>query len=138
MKPYSKDLRLRVLAAVDCGMPKKEAARVFRVSGPTIRHYLRLRRQTGDFEPKPVPGSPAHKWEALEDRLPAQVRLNPDLTLAEHCELFEEESGMVVSASTMSRAFKRLGLPLTKVAPGFRARRTGAGSLAKRSSEDRP
>jgi transposase len=114
MKPYSKDLRLRVLDAVDRGMPKKEVARVFGVSEPTIRRYLRLRRETGDVEPRPVPGPPARKREALEERLPAQVRLNPDLTLVEHCERFEEQSGMVVSASTMSRAFERLGLPLKK------------------------
>jgi transposase len=114
MKPYSKDLRLKVLAAVDRGMPKKEVARVFGVSEPTIRRYLRLRQETGNVEPKPVPGPPARKRSALEEHLPAQVRLNPDLTLEEHCELFEEESGMVVSASTMSRAFKRLGLPLKK------------------------
>jgi transposase len=101
MKPYSKDLRLRVVATVDRGMPKKEVARLFGVSEPTIRRYLRLRRESGNVEPKPVPGPPARKREALEKRLPAQVRLNPDLTLKEHCELFEEESGMVVSASTM-------------------------------------
>jgi len=114
MKAYSKDLRLRVLDAVDRGMPKKGVARVFGVSEPTIRRYLRLRRETGDVEPRPVPGPPARKREALEERLPAQVRLNPDLTLAEHCELFEEQSGMGASASTMSRAFERLGLPLKK------------------------
>ncbi len=114
MKPYSKDLRLKVLAAVDRGMPRKEVARVFGVSEPTIRRYLRLRRETGDVEPKPVPGPPARKRGALEERLPAQVRLNPDLTLTEHCELFEEEHGMEVSTATMSRALKRLGLPLKK------------------------
>ncbi len=114
MKPYSRDLRLKVLAAVDRGMPSKEVARVFGVSEPTIRRYLRLRRETGDVEPKPVPGPPAHKREALEERLPAQARLNPDLNLAEHCELFEEQSGVAVSTATMSRAFERLGLPLKK------------------------
>ncbi len=118
MKPYSKDLRLKVLAAVDRGMPRKEVARVFGVSEPTIRRYLRLRRQTGDdVEPRPLPGPPARKREALEQRLPAQVRLNPDLTLEEHCELFEETIGMEVSSATMSRAFKRLGLPLKKSRP---------------------
>jgi transposase len=114
MKPYSKDLRVKVLAAVDRGMPRKEVARVFGVSEPTIRRYLRLRRETGDVEPKPVSGPPARKREALEERLPAQVRLNPDLTLAEHCELFEEESGIEVSTATMSRSLKRLGLSLKK------------------------
>ena len=114
MRPYSKDLRLRVLAAVDRGMPRKEAARVFGVSAPTIRRCLRLRRETGDVEPKPVPGPPARKGAALEAALPAQARANPDLTLAEHCELFEEQHGVRVSTATMSRAFERLGLPLKK------------------------
>jgi hypothetical protein len=31
MKPYSKDLRLRVLSAVDAGRPREEVARTFSV-----------------------------------------------------------------------------------------------------------
>ncbi len=138
MKPYSKDLRLRVLAAVDRGMPRAEAARIFGVSAPTIRRYLRLRQQTGDVEPKPVPGPPARKGAALEATLPAQVRANPDLTLAEHCELFEESEGVRVSTATISRPFKRLGLPLKKVPPGLRARRSQKGELARRNREVGP
>ncbi len=114
MKPYSKDLRLRVLAAVDRGMPREEIVRLLGVSAPTIRRYLRLRRQTGGIEPRPVPGPPARKGAALEAALPAQARVNPDLTLEEHCELFEEAHGVRVSTATMSRAFRRLGLPLKK------------------------
>src|SRR5215212_10631394 len=132
-----KDLRLKVLAAVDRGMPRKEVAQVFGLSEPTIRRYLRLRRQTGDLEPKPVPGPPARKREALERRLPAQVRLNPELTLTEHCELFEDESGMEVWTATMSRAFVRLELPLKKSPPGIRARRGAEGPLAKRGAPNR-
>jgi transposase len=36
MKPYSKDLRIRVLAAIDRGVPREEVARIFSVSVPTI------------------------------------------------------------------------------------------------------
>ncbi len=118
MRPYSKDLRLRVLAAVDRGMPRRrEVAELFGVSEPTIRRYLRLRRQNGDVvgPRRPVPGPPARKGAGLEASLPAQAsRANSDLTLAEHCELFEEEHGIGVSAATMSCAFARLGLPLKK------------------------
>ncbi len=114
MRPYSRDLRPRVLAAVDRGMSRGEVAEVFGVSEPTIRRYLRLRRQNGDVEPGPVPGPPARKGAALEASLPAQARANPDLTLAEHCELFEEGHGVGVCTATMSRAFRRLGLPLEK------------------------
>ena len=114
MKPYSKDLRLKVLAACDRGMPRKEVSRIFGVSEPTIRRYLRLRRETGDVEPKPVPGPPARKGDALEEALPGQVSRNPDLTLEEHRELFYDECGTEVSAATVSRALRRLGLPLKK------------------------
>ncbi len=48
-------------------------------------------RETGDVEPKPLTGPPARKGAALEAALPAQAEANPDLTLAEHCELFEEQ-----------------------------------------------
>ena len=103
-----------MLAAVDRGMSRKEVAGTFGVSEPTIRRYLRLRRETGDVEPRPVTGPPARKGAALEAALPAQARANPDLTLEEHRELFEEAEGVRVSTSTMSRAFARLGLPLKK------------------------
>lgn len=114
MKPYSKDLRLKVLAAVDRGMPRARIVRIFGVSAPTVRRYLRLRRETGDIEPKPVPGPPARKARMLEAALPGQVSRNPDLTLEEHRELFYDEHGIEVSAATISRVLKRLGLPLKK------------------------
>jgi transposase len=56
MKPYSKDLRLRVLSAVDAGKPREEVARTFSVSMPTIKRWLKRRRETGDVEPEPIPG----------------------------------------------------------------------------------
>jgi transposase len=114
MKPYSKDLRVRVLAAVDRGSPRREIAETFGVSEPTIRRWLRLRRETGGVDARPPSGPPAHKGRALEAALPAQVSRNPDLTLEEHRELFEDEHGRAVSVSSLSRAFGRLGLPLKK------------------------
>ena len=114
MRAYSKDLRLKALAAVDRGMPRGEVAATFGVSASTLKRYLRLRRETGGVEPKPIPGPAARKREILEEVLPAQVLLNPDLILAEHCELLEGERGVAVSTATMSRALRRLGLPLKK------------------------
>ena len=112
MKPYSKDLRLRVLAAVDNGVPREELARTFSVSVPTIKR----RRETGDVEPRPIPGRPRLKGAALEGWLPSQLQDNNDLTLQEHREAFEEETGVLVSASTVGRAIARLpgGWPIKK------------------------
>ena len=114
MKPYSKDLRLKVLEAVDRGMPRREVAEVFGVSMPTIKRWLKRRRETGEVQAKPNPGPPARKGVALEQALPSQLRSNPDFTLEEHRELFEETHGISVSTASIGRAFERLGLPLKK------------------------
>ena len=127
-----------MLAAADRGMPRGEVARTFGVSVSTVKRYLRLRRETGGVEAKKIPGPPARKRTILEEGLPAQVRLNPDLTLEEHCELFEEERGVAVSASTMSRALKDLGLPLKKDARLLRARRRREGGFPRASGGSGP
>jgi len=90
MKAYSKDLRLKVLAAVDRGMPRAAVVEAFSVSTATVKRWLRKRRETGDVDPEPVPGPSPRKREALLAALPAQAKSNPDLTLQEHRELFEE------------------------------------------------
>jgi len=108
MKPYAKDLRIRVLAAVDGGTPREEVAETFSVSLPTIKRWLKLRRETGDVEPKPIPGRTPLKGTALKEWLPEHLEKNPDLTLGEHCEAFEECTGTKVSTATMSRAIARL------------------------------
>jgi len=116
MRAYSKDLRLKVLDAVDRGMPRKEVAQIFGISLPSIKRWLKLRRETGDVEPSAIPGPPARKGALLEGWLPSQLRSNPDLTLEEHCEAFEEALGVRVSTATTSRSISRLpgGWPLKK------------------------
>jgi transposase len=116
MKAYSKDLRVKVLDAVDRGMPRAEVARNFGISLPSIKRWLKRRRETGEVGAKAPPGPPAIKRAVLEEWLPAHLRRNPDLTLGEHCEAFEEDSGVKVSEATMSRGISRLpgGWPLKK------------------------
>ena len=83
---------------------------------PSIKRWLKRRRETGEVDAKAPPGPPAVKGAMLKGWLPAHLRSNPDLTLEEHCEAFEEDSGVKVSEATMSRAISRLpgGWPLKK------------------------
>ena len=109
MNAYSKDLRLKVLSAIDRGIPRKEVSDLFGVSRSTIKRWLKRRRLTGDVETMKIPGRPTLKGQALREWLPSQLKSNPELTLAEHCEAFEEEEGgMEVSEATMSRNIARL------------------------------
>jgi transposase len=108
MNAYSKDLRLKTLAAIDRGIPRMEVSELFGVSRSTIKRWLKRRRQTGGVETMKISGRPSVKGRALREWLPAQLKANPDLTLREHCEAFEDERGMEVSEATMSRNIARL------------------------------
>jgi transposase len=119
MNAYSKDLRLKALAAIDRGVPRREVQDLFGLSRSTIKRWLKRRRLTGDVDVHEIPGRPSVKGEALREWLPAQLKSNPDLTLKEHCEAFEDETGVAVSEATMSRRIARLpgGWPLKKSPP---------------------
>jgi transposase len=119
MNAYSKDLRVKVLSAIDRGIPRREVANLFGVSLSTIKRWLKRRHQTGEVNIHKIPGRPSVKGKALRQWLPEQLKSNPDLTLREHCEAFEDESGVEVSEATMSRNIARLpgGWPLKKSRP---------------------
>jgi transposase len=116
MRAYSMDLRERVVAAVDRGTPRKEIVRTLGVSEPTIRRYLRLRRETGSVAPKPPPKRPFSLGQSVEHTraLWKQLEEHDDATLEKHCQLWEIKQGAKVSISTMSRAIGRLGWTLKK------------------------
>lgn len=111
MNAYSKDLRLKVLAALDRGMPRKEVVRTFGVSIATIGRYLRRRREGMDLTPRPSTGRTPTILANLYQRrsLWKQLEQNDTATLERHCEIWEERQGAKVSISTMSRAIRKLG-----------------------------
>jgi transposase len=116
MNAYSLDLRLKVLNAVDRGIPRREVVRTFGVSMPTIERYLSRRRRSGDLTPRPSPGRTPSICATSEERraLWEQLEENDEATLERHCELWEERGGARVSVSTMSRAVRKLGWTFKK------------------------
>src|ERR1700712_2887829 len=95
MQPLSNDLRKRILEAVDNneGSRRKLASR-FKVNTATITKLLRLRRETGSYEPRPHGGgvAPTLDQAALE-RLRKLVEQAPDATL----ESLRQEMGLTGS-----------------------------------------
>jgi transposase len=107
MNAYSEDLRLRIIAAVDGGMPRSEAARQFGVGHATVKRYLQLRRETGALAPRPSRGPFPIEMSALAAVLPARLAEASDATLAEHCAWYEATSGVRVADTSMSRVIRR-------------------------------
>ena len=109
MRAYSEDLRERVVAAVGRGVQRLEVVETFAVSLPTIKRWLKQRRETGSLTPKPVPGPASVKLSALVEALPARLAEHADATLETHCSWWREQAGVEVSTATMSRAISALG-----------------------------
>jgi transposase len=103
MKAYSEDLRQRVVAAVDGGMPRSEVTRLFGVSRAPLTRYLQLRRETGALAPRPRHGPPPLKTAALQAALLPRLEAAPDATLEEHGPWWAQASGVRVSTATLSR-----------------------------------
>jgi transposase len=118
MNAYSKDLRLRVLEAVDRGLPRRRTSELFGVSLSTIKRYVRRRRQGEDLEPKPSTGSKRRILATSEQKraLWEQLEEIDEATLERHhCELWESATGVRVSLATMSQAIRqKLGWTLKK------------------------
>src|SRR5262245_50114099 len=130
MKPYSLDLRERVLGDCDAGMKTQAVARKYSVSPSWVRKLKQQRHQTGSIEPRVATPGPAPTLAPHADRLRELVRDNPDLSAAE----FRDRLGVAVAAVTVWRAIRRLGLTHKKSPPGGRAgpprRGRRAGPLA--------
>ena len=103
MKAYSKDLRIRVIDAVDRGEPRPQVVDQFQVSLRTIKRWLQRRRARGHLATSSRPGRPARKLGPLRTGLLPQLHAHPDATLEEHCQRWEETHGVRVSTATMSR-----------------------------------
>jgi transposase len=112
VKPYSQDLRERVVRACDEGRLTRQAiADLFDVSTAWIRRLLQRRRETGSFAAKPPAGGPKPTLAANQRRqLVELVAQQPDATLAER----KARLGAFVHLCTIHRALDRLGLTCKK------------------------
>jgi transposase len=109
MKAYSQDLRQRVLKAIAAGQSQAEVAKMLTISVATIKRYLKQRRETGHVLPKAIPGRPAQKGAALLAGLREQLESHPDATREQHCQMWQERTGIQVSPASISRARAALG-----------------------------
>jgi transposase len=50
-KPYSDDLRERVIAAIEAGHTRAEVAELFNMALSTVGGFIKRKRETGSFSP---------------------------------------------------------------------------------------
>ena len=109
MKAYSEDLRVKIVQAVEKGMPKTRAAETFGVSRSSVKRYAVAARGGKPLTPKKHPGSKPKLDEKARRLLEADVENRPAVTLGERCRFVERVAGVRVSESTLSRLLRRMG-----------------------------
>src|SRR5664279_663144 len=80
-KPYSQDLRGRLVLAVLSGQSRRNVARSFDVSASCVIKLMQQWETTGDCLPRKFGGHKRHALAEHEDQVRALVAAQPDLTI---------------------------------------------------------
>ncbi|AWI88161.1 IS630 family transposase [Methylobacterium sp. DM1] len=122
----SGDLRERVVAAIEAGASRREAARRFEVSPASAVRWHGAFVQEGRTQAKPMGGDQrSHTIEAQADLIRQTYEAQPELFLHELRDRLAER-GLRVGVSSLSRFFKRHGI----------TRKKNTGHAAEQERED--
>jgi transposase len=110
LKPYSLDLRERVLADCDEGKSTEEVAKKYRVSTAWVGRLEQRRRDTGSIEPKEQRHGPLPRRSEQSKPVADAVEKTPDATPGE----IHADQKSSLSTTTLWRIVRELGLTFKK------------------------
>jgi transposase len=100
-KAYDRDLRLRVVAAIEAGATTEVAAERFGIGKATAGAWARLKRATGDVAPGRQGQPPGSKLDPHADFIFGLLEEKIDISLVEIAERLESERGVRVVPATI-------------------------------------
>ena len=110
MKPYSEDLRTRIVRALqEEGTAKSAAARLFGVSLSSVKRYARIASRGESLKPRKGGARPPKTDETTQKLLEEDVKERPAAAVSERRRFLEHTTGKVLSDSTVLRLLKRMG-----------------------------
>jgi transposase len=105
--PYSEDLRLRGVQAVDSGNTTREIGAIFQVSPGFVSNLHQYGRQTGHVHSKPIGGYRRALLEPYEVMLKEPLSSNPSMPLTAWQAWLESEPGLSLSISAMDKFLRQ-------------------------------
>jgi transposase len=136
-KPYSLDLRERVVRFVEAGHSCRAAAAHFQVSVSFVVKLMRSFHAGGGLEPKPSGGRRHAKLEPHRTFILARVIERADITMPELAAELAAATGEKADPASLSRWLIRVGYRFKKNSAGQRARSArrhkGARGVDKRA-----
>jgi transposase len=121
-RPYSQDLRERVVAYVEAGHSRRAAAAHFDVSPSFVINLMTAYHARGDLAPKPLGGRRHAKLDPHRVFLLRRVAEKDDITMPELAGALEAECGTRADPASLSRWLIRNGYRFKKNAAGQRMR----------------
>lgn len=129
-RPYSEDLRLRAVAAVEGGLSRHQAAAMFSVSAASVIRWCQAKRTTGSVASKPMGGKLQPKLLVHRAWIVERLAAEPSLTIEElRAELAER--GVHVGHGTVWLFLDREKLSFKKNPARRRAGSAGRGGGAR-------
>src|SRR5580693_317120 len=136
-RPYSLDLRERVVRFVEEGHSRRAAAAHFKVSVSFVVNLVAAFRRRGSLAPKPSGGRRHAKLNAHRTFLLAQAAERPDITMPELAADLPAATAEKADPASLSRWLIRAGYRFKKNSAGQRARssrrQTGARGMDERA-----
>src|SRR3984885_1354002 len=121
-KPYSQDLRRRVVRHVEVGHSRRAAAAHFEVSVSFVVNLMTAYRLGGSLAPKPLGGRRHAKLDPHRLFLLRRVAEKDEITMPETAGQLEAECGTRADPASISRWLIRNGYRFKKNASGQRMR----------------
>ena len=101
--PYSEDLRLHVVNAVDSGKTTRQVATLFQVSSSFVSNIHQCWQQSGHVHPKPIGSYRRALLEPYEESVKARLSDPPSMILKELQTWLADEQGLGLSLSTIDK-----------------------------------
>lgn len=111
------DLRERIVLACEQGQSQRDVGRRFGVCTKTVGRYVK-RARDGQLAPRPWPGRARRVGASQEEALVQLVQEDPNRTLAQMSQVWQERSGQLLPSSTLHDALGRLDARFKKKSRG--------------------
>ena len=126
-KPYSQDLRARVVAAIEGGLSTRQAAGRFSIGIATAGTWARLKRSQGDVLPARQGKPKGSVLDAHADLILGALEARPDTTLDELVARLSAERAITVVRTAVWKFLDRRDMTHKK-RPPMRANRSAPTS----------
>jgi transposase len=121
MRPFSEDLRERIIAAKKSGQPSARVAERFAIGVRTVERYWERYREEGHCRKGKIGGHRRSRLEGHEQTVASWIEAQPSLSLEELSERCQKELAVKLTPCAIWHRLKAMGLAYKKSAARRRA-----------------